>query len=450
MIMQEFVNRSEELRKLGEYLKKRSLIIVYGRRRVGKTRLIIEALKGIPHVYHLCKEEEPRETLVSLSKKLYRVTGDIKFLEYPPSSFDELFNLLSASGTVLVLDEFPVLVKNYPRILGLLQEYWDFGEGGSIILCGSSVSMMKRLTDYGSPLHGRRTMTIKVKPLEFRHIGEFFPGYSPEELVRAYGVLDGIPEYLLRFDPSLSVEENVIREFFGKGYLYEEAELLLRYELRDLSTYNTILEAIASGYTSFNEIRTKTGIDGSKLSRYLSVLGELEIVRKEYPVLPGVSRRRKGARYSLSDNYFAFYYSFVYPFKEEIELGLSDVPLENFRRKFNLYLGRVYEKVALQHLMLLNRNGKLPFRFTRIGRWWWKGEEVDLVALDEKEKKALLVEVKWRKLGPREVWGIRKDLERKAALMGLDGWEVHTGIVAREFVERPAPLLWDIHDITGE
>nr|CAA70312.1 hypothetical protein [Thermococcus sp.] len=342
MIMHKFVNRSEELEKLRAYLEKRSLIIVYGRRRVGKTRLIIEALKDTPHVYHLCKEEEPRETLVSLSKKLYHATGDAQFLESPPSSFDELFELLGGIGITLVLDEFPLLVKNYPRILGLLQEYWDFGEGGSVVLCGSSVSMMKGLTDYGSPIHGRRTISVKVKPLEFRHVGEFFPGYSPEELVRAYGVLDGIPEYLLRFDPSQSVEENVIREFFGRGYLYEEAELLLRYELRDLSTYNTILEAIAAGYTSFNEIKTKTGMDGSKLSRYLSTLEELELVKREYPVLPGAAkRRRKGARYGLSDNYFAFYYSFVYPFKEEIELGLLDVPLENFRRKFNRYLGRV-------------------------------------------------------------------------------------------------------------
>ncbi|ASJ08508.1 ArsR family transcriptional regulator [Thermococcus siculi] len=455
MIMHKFVNRREELSRLREAFRRNALVVVYGRRRVGKTRLLVEAAKEVPHIYHLCKEEEVSETLKSLSLKLFHITRDERFVKRPLSSFEEFFEALP-SGSVLILDEFQVLVRNYPRILGILQEYLDFHQGNPIVLCGSSVSMMEELTQYGSPIYGRRGLALKVEPLSFFHVREFFPGYSPEDLVKTYAVLGGIPEYLLRFDPSLSPEENIRREFFGRGFLYGEAEFLLRYELRDLSTYNTILEALSYGYRSFGELRNATGIDGSKLPRYLSVLIELGIVRKEVPItLKGRDKgRRRNARYSIGDNYFSFYYSFVYPFKEEIELGFLDAPLENFGKGFNRYLGFAFEGIAKQFLIELNKSGKLPFRFTRIGRWWHKGEEIDLVALNERERKALFVEVKWKELSEREARGILKDLERKAELVGFKGGERYHGLVAKEIEGKEALreegwLVWDLRDFEG-
>ncbi|WP_048149255.1 ATP-binding protein [Palaeococcus ferrophilus] len=452
MIMQKFVNRKEELSRLREAFKRNALIIIYGRRRVGKTRLIVEAVKDIQHIYHLCKEEEVSETLKSLSLKLFNITGNERFVRQPLSSFDEFFEVLP-SGVVLIFDEFQVLARNYPRILGLLQEYLDFRGENPVVLCGSSVSMMEELTQYGSPIYGRRSLALKVKPLSFFHVREFLPGYSVEELVKTYAVLDGIPEYLLHFSPSLTPEENIRREFFGRGFLYGEAELLLRYELRDLSTYNTILEALSYGHRSFGELRNATGIDGSKLPRYLGVLIELGIVRKEVPVtLKGKEKgRRRNARYSIGDNYFAFYYSFVYPFKDEIETGLLDAPLKNFEEGFNRYLGFAFEGIAKQFLFELNREGKLPFRFAKIGRWWHKGEEIGLVALNERERKALFVEVKWKDLSEREARGILKDLERKAELVGLEDWEKHYGLVAKNVEEKEKLreegwLVWDLGD----
>ncbi len=452
MIMQKFVDRDEELSRLREAFKRNALVIVYGRRRVGKTRLLVEAVRDRPHIYHLCKEEEVRETLRALSIKLFRPTGNEEFIRKPLTSFEEFFEALPP-GTILILDEFQVLVRNHPRILGVLQEYLDFHARAPIVLCGSSVSMMEELTQYGSPIYGRRSLALKVEPLKFFHIGEFLPSYSMEELVEAYSILGGVPEYLLRFDASTSVEENVVKEFFQRGFLYTEAEFLLRYELRDLSVYNTILEAINYGYRSFGELRNATGIDGSKLPRYLSTLIELGIVRREIPVtLSGRERAKKrNSRYVIADNYFAFYYSFVHPFKEEIELGLPEVPLENFRRNFNRYLGFAFEGVARQFLVELNRAGKLPFRFTKIGRWWHKNEEIDLVALNDGEKKALFVEVKWKSLNEREARGVLNDLERKDELVGLDGWEKRYGILAKnakgkEGLREEGFLVWDLED----
>jgi len=450
MITQKFVDREGELKALRRAFRKGALIVVYGRRRVGKTRLLVEASKGFRTLYHLCKEEEVSETLRTLNAKLFSLTGDDSLLKHPIRSFDEFFERLP-EDVVVIFDEFQILAKNHTRILGVLQEHLDFRGNGSIVLCGSSVSMMEELVSYGSPIYGRRTLPLRVEPLKFLHISEFFPNYGLEDLVKVYGMVDGIPEYLLRLDPSLSPEDNARKEFFGRGFLYDEAEYLLRYELRDLSTYNTILEAISYGHRSFNELRNATGLDGSKLTRYLSILMNLGIVGREAPVTEKPKKRARNSRYFIRDNYFAFYYTFVYPFKEGIEIGMPDEALEHFERNFNRYLGFTFEKVAREFLIELNRTGNLPFRFTKISRWWRKGEEIDLVALNEREKRALFVEVKWKDLSEREAKGILKDLKRKAELVGLEGWERFYGLVAKkvegkEELRDKGHLVWDLED----
>ncbi|ASJ15679.1 ArsR family transcriptional regulator [Thermococcus chitonophagus] len=435
MITQKFVDREEELRILRKAFRRGSLVIVYGRRRVGKTRLLIEVSKDFRTLYHLCKEEEIHETLETLNAKLFSLTNDISLLKHPIKSFDEFFERLP-EDVVIIFDEFQILAKNYPRILGIIQEHLDFRGKGSIVLCGSSISMMEDLISYGSPLYGRRTLSLKVEPLKFHNIYEFFPGYSLEDLVKVYGMVDGIPEYLLRLDPSLSPEENAKEEFFNRGFLYEEAEYLLRYELRDLSTYNTILEAISYGYRSFNELKNATGLESSKLTRYLSILLNLGIVGREAPVTEKPKRKFRNSRYYISDNYFAFYYTFVHPFKEEIEIGLPDEAIGNFERNFNRYLGWIFEKIARQLLIELNEAGELPFRFTKIGRWWHKNEEIDIVALNEREKKALFVEVKWRELSERDAKRILEKLERKAELVELKEWDKLYGLVAKKIEKK--------------
>lgn len=450
MITQKFIDRQEEVRILRDAFRKGALIIVYGRRRVGKTRLLIEVSKEFRTLYHLCKEEEVVETLKSLNSKLFSLTKDETLLRHPITSFEEFFERLP-EGTVTILDEFQILAKNYPRILGILQEYWDFKRKGSLVLCGSSISMMEELTSYGSPIYGRRTLSLKVSPLKFIHVGKFFPTYNTEDVVKVYGVVGGIPEYLLRFDASLSPEENIRESFFNRGFFYDEAEYLLRYELRDLSTYNTILEAISYGYRSFNELKTITEMDSSKLTRYLSTLMNLDIVGKEFPVTVKPKKKRKNSRYFIRDNYFAFYYTFVYPFKEEIELGMPEVAVENFERNFNRYLGWVFEGIAKQFLIELNKADKLPFRFIKIGKWWHRGEEIDLVALNEREKKAIFVEVKWKNLEERKAKNILKDLERKSELVGLEDWEKTYGLVVKrvkgkEKLRAEGWLVWDLKD----
>ena len=454
MIMQNFVNRKDELEELREAMKKGALMIVYGRRRVGKTRLLIEASREFKVLYVLCMEEELGELLKRISMKLYNLTGDGILLKKGLSSFDEFFEYIADREVVVIFDEFPILVKKYPRIMGLLQEYWDFmrKKNNSIILCGSSISMMEKILDYQSPIYGRRTHAIHVKPLRFRDIGEFFPNYGPVKLVKTYSVLDGVPEYLLRFDAKKDVRENIYENFFRKSFLYEEAEHLLRYELRDLSTYNTILEGIAMGYTSFPKIKNRTYIDGSKISRYLGILISLGIIHKELPATISKKERikKKNARYVIGDNYFNFYYSFVYPFKEDIEIGIQEGAIENFERDFNQYVGRIFEKIAIQSLIEMNKKGKTPFTFTRIGRWWHKNEEIDILALDEKRKKALLVEVKWKNLEESGVKSVLRELERKSALVKeIEDYRKYYAVFGKSFEKKDIEgvFLYDVNDL---
>jgi hypothetical protein len=452
--MQKFVNREEELEIIRDSIKKGALIIVYGRRRIGKTRLLIETTREFKTLYNLCMEEEPSKTLKRLNLKLFELFKDEALVRRPVSSFEEFFGYIADKELVLVFDEFPILVRNYPKILGLLQEFWDFKRTvkNSVILCGSSISRMDEIQSYKSPIYGRRTQSLKVQPLNFKHVGEFFPEYSIEDLIKTYAVLDGIPEYLLRFDPYRSFFENIRENFFKKGFLYEEAEHLLRYELRDLSTYNTILEAIAFGYRSFSEIKAKTGLDGAKLSRYLSILENLGLIRREIPITLTQKEKvkKRNTLYQISDNYFNFYYSFIYPLKEEIEIGLFDESLRNFERNFNRYLGFIFEKVAKEFLVELNKQGTLPFRFTKIGRWWKRGEEIDMVALNERKKKALFVEVKWKNLSFMEEKRVLRELKRKAELVKeLKDYKKHFTIVAKhiEGKEKLGTLTFDLKDL---
>jgi hypothetical protein len=452
--MQKFVNRENELKVIRDNIKKGAFIIIYGRRRVGKTRLIVEATKDLTTIYHLCMEEELSEALRRLNLKLFELFKDESLIKKPIASFEDFFDYIADKDLILIFDEFPILVKNYSRILGLLQEFWDFKRkaNNSIILCGSSISMMEEIQSYKSPIYGRRTLSLKVHPLKFKNLREFFPKYSTEDLVKTYAVLDGIPEYLLRFDPNEGFMENLTENFFKKGFLYEEAEHLLRYELRDLSTYNTILEAISFGYRSFSEIKTKTGLDSAKLSRYLSILENLGLIKREtlITLTQKEKLKKRNALYQINDNYFNFYYSFIYPFKEEIEIDLLDEPLRNFERNFNRYLGFIFEKVAKEFLIELNKQEALPFRFTKIGKWWHKGEEIDIVALNEREKKALFVEVKWKELNLREAKGILKDLKRKAELVKeLKDYTKHFTIVAKRIKgkEKLDTLTFDLKDL---
>ncbi|NJE10625.1 ATP-binding protein [Thermococcus sp. MAR1] len=462
MSRQKFIDRKRELEFLERaYSSNRAeFLVIYGRRRIGKTELLLHFVRDKPHVYFLATERPYRDNLRELQRLLSEFLGDRLFGKVAFEDIDELLmafaERIGDERAILIIDEFPLLIEHHHPVLSPLQKAWDLKLSETrimLILCGSSVSAMEsEVLAYKSPLYGRRTGQWRLTEIPFFHIGEFLPGYTVENLVKVYGITGGIPAYLLQFSPEKSFDENVVEKVLSKGaFLYEEAEFLLREELREPANYFAILQAIASGRSRFGEIVNSTGLDKSLVSKYLAVLQRLGIVEREVPVTATLKEASKRGLYSITDNYFAFWFRYVLPNKGYLEAGLAEEVWERSKSDFNAYMGFIFEKLIRNPEVFLRLTS---FRFTKLGRWWRKGEEIDIVSLNEMEKRALLIEVKWKELSEREARGILKDLERKAGLVGLEGWEKSYGLVAKslegkEELRAEGWLLWDLEDFDG-
>ncbi|HIH73198.1 MAG: Archaeal ATPase, fused to C-terminal DUF234 domain [Thermococcales archaeon 44_46] len=445
---EQFVNRSDELEVLRKAYGsgRKELIIIYGRRRVGKTTLVRKSVERMKHVYFFAEETLEEENLRAFRALVAKALNN-PLITKAELSWEELFELLDGTGVVIIIDEFPNLIKANRGIISKFQKIWDNAKDLKLVLTGSSISIMEtHILGYKSPLYGRRTLSINLRPLNFFHLHEFFPEKNWEELVRIYGITDGIPSYIKEVQFRLNAGETLEEVFQPNKPLFDEAEFLLRSELREPARYFAILKAIAFGKTKFGEIVSFTGLPNSTVSQYLNNLQTLHIVEEKHPV--GEPERKRNARYYLSDNYYNFWFRFIYPNRSQLlEFGY----IEGFEDEYNRYLGFVFEKIAEQFLKWLNKSGKLPFRFTEIGKWWCKTEEIDLVALNRGEKKALLVEVKWRDLSTREARGILRDLERKSEVTGLEKWERSYALIAKNIEEKELLkdegwLVWDLRD----
>ena len=311
-----------------------------------------------------------------------------------------------------------------------------------MVVSGSYVSLLEReFFSYSSPIYGRSDANIKVQPLRFKHLIEWFGSSEMGDLVKIYSVTNGTPKYL-EFFSGENVEEEIKANFFNpSSFLFREARALLSEELRELSTYLAILEAIARGNTKVTQIANFCYMKENQVVPYLRVLGELGIVRKVTPILG------KRGIYEIADNYFLFWSRFVNPYYEEIEGNFVEAAVEDFERNFNTFLGKPFKGIAREFLIEANQRELLPFRFTKLGRWWHKGEEIDIVALNEREKRAFFVEVKWRGLTLGDARRILNRLEKKAELVGLKDHEKHFGIVAKRIEGKgELELAFDLRD----
>ena len=418
-----FIGRKAELEFLeSKYSSKDGqLIVLYGRRRIGKTETLREFCKDKSHVFYSCRECADHQQLESFSERVLR--EDIPAAKYLKSFSDwetalsSITEFNTTQKKLLVIDEFPYMCKANKSIPSILQNLWDEklkDENVMIILCGSSMSFIEKdLLAEKNPLYGRATGIYKMKEMSFGDAAKFFPNYLAIDKIIAYSVLGGIPHYLKQFDINLTVEENIKRNILTKGcVLYSEVEFLLRQELRETTVYNTIIEAIALGNTKLNDIYTKTQIEKVKLSVYLKNLIELEVIEREFSVSDSVKEQANSTKglYKLTDNFFRFWYSFVFPNYSELESGDVDgvyryivVPA------LNEYASFIFEDVCRQYISLLNRIEKLPFRYYKMGRWWGKittGDsqgkkksvetEIDIMAVDRHSANYLLCECKFK------------------------------------------------------
>ncbi len=408
-----FVDREEELALLHSQIerKRAGFVVIYGRRRTGKTELALRLLEERPGIYYLAGRRSYIENIRAFQGAAAEFLGDELLGMADFKGWTDAFAYISKNlrdGSVIVIDEFPYLLEK--GVLEEFQRVWDTilsKRNLLFILIGSSVSMMeKSVLSYNSPLYGRRTAQIRLEPLKFRYMREFFPSYSFEELLEVYSVLDGIPQYINLFSDEISFRENMLENYLRKGSpLYEDAEILLKDELREVRRYFGILEAIARGKRGFTEIKNELGMESNTLSRYLNILLGLGFLKEDLPVL----ERKKLKRYRISDNYFSFWFRYIYPNRWMVEAGKGERLMEYIEESLNQYLAQVFEEVVREIVTEQTDYG-------RAGQWWnRKGDEIDIVALNERKKEILFGEVKWtnRPVG----WNLVEELMKKKELV---------------------------------
>ncbi|HDD64063.1 MAG TPA: ATP-binding protein [Thermoprotei archaeon] len=395
-----FINREKELKALENIFdsNKFEFLVVYGRRRIGKTRLILEAVKGRDYIYYLAVE---RGNLERFKRTASKLVGELRYVK---EDWEAYFHFLK--NKIIIIDEFPNLIKEDKAVLSIFQKIVDtilLDTRTKLILVGSSISMMReKVLSYKSPLYGRRTGQIRLKPLNFRYLKEFFPEASPRELVEIYGFADGIPYYLEKVRmPLWEWLDEELKD--PKSFLREEGDFLLRYEFEEVGTYKRILEAIAAGKTRLGEIKSFVG--RKSITEYMKNLIEIELIEHVKPIAGG-----KRGIYRIRDNFTRFWFRYIYPNLSEIETGLYTV--KDIKRDYDSYLGEVYEKIALEHIIHEIKGGRLPMAL-KFGKWWHKGEEIDIVGLKGREL-GIFVEVKWSDLTRRDIKGIFEELIAKS------------------------------------
>jgi len=384
-------------------------------------------------LYLLIDDADRAQVLGSLSRQ---VAAGAATLARPYRQWDDLFEHLGTLDVPFcVLDEFQWVIAGDPQAVTRLQGHWDAWiqeRGPSIVLCGSSVGMMQRITQgRRGPLFGRLTADLRVRPFTYGAVRLLYPDADEAERVRRYAVFGGTPHYH-RFSVARRLEDAVKASFLDEAAPFqEEPQSLLHLELKAPTRYNSILYEIGHGTRALRDLETKVGVKRGGLSPYLEVLrDDLDLVRMEDPVCG----KKKAAHYVFSDPFFSFYYRFIFGARPALEIGRLDAVWERIEEELDAHVGRVFEQVV--HQTLLAANGQdidgVPIRFDEIGRWWNRiGDELDVVARGPDE--LLVGEVTWsiRPAG-RELLA---DAQRKAELI-----EHRSGLPVRPIVAARAGL----------
>ena len=402
-----FIGRTKELATLEKAWGKNEFqfLVMYGRCRVGKSMLLTHFAENKHGIYHLAQETSPKIALEQFSKSVEKFTGQIG-LNF--SSWEEALESIAAIAEsrriFLIIDEFPYLAESDTSLLSLMQNYIDTklkNKSLLLILCGSTVSFMEReVLGVKSPLFGRRTGQMRIEPFDYLTGSLFVPNFSNSDKAMTYYVFGGTPHYLAKLDDSRSLAENIIENVLDShSYLYDEPTLLLKQELREPAIYNAVIEAIASGSSRLNDISTRIGEDISKCGKYLKTLIDLGVVLRQTPI--GSKPGAKKTLYSLSDPFFSFWYTFVFPHRTRLMRDSPELIYEEeISRDINQYAGRLFERICEEFLQILNSRRELPFVFRDIGRWWGtcpktKSQvEIDLVAYG-RDNEVLVGECKW-------------------------------------------------------
>ena len=414
-----FVGREAELDLLDRLWERSSatLLILYGRRRVGKTRLLTHWLQktsvdetgqqqpGRRVLYWVAEPSSALDQLRSFSQAVYNFAnpGAPAPMDFTYASWNQAWQQVAALAQgerlALFVDEFTYLLEVDPSIAGQLQNLWDHTLSRTnlfLVICGSHLGMMLRhMLSYQAPLYGRATAQLRLQPLPFGATARYFPGYDADERVVIYAIWGGIPAYWERVNPELTLSENIRHELLTPNNLMQaEPRLLLQDFLSDPHNYVGILRAIASDARTQKEIAAFTGLAQSHISQYLSTLQEAGFVERRVPVTQ--AERSRLGRYHIVDPYLRFYYRFLANRQTQLALGIQDQALKEITRHLRDFIGaNTWEELCREWLVRAGANRSLPMLVDQVGSVWTRAAQVDVVGINSMEKLLVLGECKW-------------------------------------------------------
>jgi len=428
--MKKFINRNTELKFLeSEYAQEgSSLVILYGRRRIGKTALMVEFGKDKEMIYFLATTESEEENRTAFKNTIADYTKNEILKESSISKWDLIFKEFikdkPEKKKLLLIDEFQFLGKTNPAFPSIFQKIWDTilqDQNVMVILCGSLITLMKEQTlDYSSPLYGRRTGQIRLKQIPFRYYHEFYSEtLQHKELIEYYSVTGGVPKYIELFNRSDhynlfdQIKNNILST---ESYLYEEPIFLLQNEVKEIGSYLTLLKIISAGNHKLGHIASAANLQTSQITFYLKTLINLDILKREVPITEKNPEKSKRGIYKIKDNYIGFWFQFIYPYTSYLETGQQEIVMNKIKQ--NLLDGHtafVYEDICLEEMQDMNKNHSWPFIFDKAGRWWNNSEEIDLVAYESAGTNIIFGECKYTEK-PMDVAVFYKLLEKKQAV----------------------------------
>jgi AAA+ ATPase superfamily predicted ATPase len=467
-----FVGRTSELNLLdGLYASSKSeFLVLYGRRRVGKTRLLTEWLttRKMKPIFFVAEQDSKESLLRQFSQIVYKkafpsvpIPDAFSFANWE-QVWNQIGELAKRERLVVFIDEFTYLMAGDPTIASNLQRSWDAVlETTNIFLCisGSHLGMMIRgVLSGAAPLYGRTTAKMELKPLPYGITKSYFLHYSAPERVMLYSIFGGIPHYWQLIDQKKSISDNIKRLVLSPGgNLKDEPRILLNDYISDPNNYIAILRAIANGYATPKEIENFTGIPNLHLSQYISNLAKTGYVVKKIPVTAGPSSR--AGRHGITDPFLRFYFRFIQARLTQLEMGEINQTLAELQKHMVDYIGTyTWEEICREWTIRASNRGILPLYPDRVESDWGKDYQVDVVGINTMKKHLILGECKWtRERGKANV--LQELVEKKApkvvpasgnwqvSFLGFsrEGWNENALETARNIAqEQPAGANWKI------
>lgn len=404
-----FLGREKEILDLEkEYARNGGFVVIYGRRRIGKTTLIKQFIKSKTAFYFLATKEVESQSMKRFAGVIARTTGNSVLQKAAFSDWLDLFQAVADykpnEKKVLVIDEFPYLVKVNDSFPSILQNAWDEilkDSNVMLILCGSLISMMKKhALSYESPLYGRRTAQMRIAPLPFTTVYEN-QKLSFEEAAEQYSITGGVPKYMEFFSDGQPLYEQIKENVLSKnGFLYEEPNFLLTDEVQVLTNYFSIIKVIADGNHKLGTIAGILGLETSALTPYLKTLSELGFTEKQVPVTEKNAEKTRKGLYFISDNFLRFWFRYVYPYKGELELDNMQISLDELDKDFKeKFVAFAYEDICKEIFARLCSDKAIDFTPSKIGSYWLNDKsgntQIDVMAVDTVNKRLFAGECKY-------------------------------------------------------